>query len=364
MKHCENVHTLDLDIILQFLSPYDIEKRMVIVRDLEYEYDYNLLDIVLVRSKSPMRSITLAMLIESIELYVRDFHDLLVLKQGERMDADVARKLVEILLTLNNNDTQKFKETYRNLFSSSIEKDIELVQDKRGVISKLLIQLLEGKRNEESGHSVSAAKAIAKRLYEAGEGTPGIDYDTFIKIFTHDPFSQLSAIFDTYEDKYGRPIHEAIENEFHSEIETECFQDMVEYTRSPCSYYSKRLRKAFDKTPIDYETLIRIIIGHDGRDLCEINLEYSKMYDETLNQTIENFIDIVTIKSLFIMILKNAHDSTINDNRQIHLDHVYDQIPASSEISSATTSSAQMRRNRSHETFDKLAHVLRIKRHH
>ncbi|CAF4681007.1 unnamed protein product, partial [Rotaria magnacalcarata] len=79
---------------------------------------------------------------------------------------------------------------------SPVQKDIEIVQGSESIATNLLKQLLEGKRYEESGHSATIAKVIAKKLYEAGEGSPGIDYETFIKIFTHDAFSQLSAIFD------------------------------------------------------------------------------------------------------------------------------------------------------------------------
>jgi annexin A7/11 len=360
-------HTLDLDYILHFLSSYTCEQRIILVRDLEFEYEYKLIDMVLERPESPMRSCTLAMLIEPIELYVRDFHDLLILKQLNKIDYDISRKLVEILLTLNNDEIQKFKETYEHLFENSVEKDIEIVQGTRSIISNLLIQLLEGKRYEESRHSASIAKTIAQRLYEAGEGRPGIDYDTFIKIFTRDAFAQLSAIFDMYEDKYGRPIQEAIEREFQGQIDIECFQDMVEFTRSPGLFYSKILRQALDQTPIDYVTLIRIIIGHQDKDLFEICLEYSKIYDETLDQTIKTRIDIMEIKRLFVLMITNGHDIMANETDRVLFEYSNNSSPTGSGIISTISSTPTangMRRNRSQEAFDKFVNMFKTMRPH
>jgi hypothetical protein len=335
---------------------------MILIHDLEYEYNYKLIDMVLERPESPIRSATLAMIIEPIELYVRDFHELLILKQTGQLDIDISRVLVEILLGLNNEDIRKFMQTYKQLFESKIEEDIELVQGDKSIISTLLIELLKGKRYEEPNSSASIAKVIAKKLYEAGEGRPGIDYDTFIKIFTRDAFSQLSAIFDIYEDLYKRPIQEAIEREFQGQIETECFQDMVEYTRSPGGYYAKILRRILDQTSIDYKTLIRIIIGHENKDLDEIILEYSKLYDETLDKTIQNHIDIPEIKNLFLIIITKRDDNTLNDNGQVRFDHINNSSSTAHGITS--TSNGGMRRNRSHEAFDKVVNVFQKMRPH
>ena len=338
---------------------------MIIINDLEYEYNYKLVEMVLERPESLMRSCTLAMIIEPIELYVRDFHDLLFWKQTGQVDFDVSRKLIEILLALNNEDTFKFKETYEQLFQNSVEQDVELVQGDQNIICKLLIELLKGKRHEEPNSSISIAKTIAKRLYEAGEGTPGIDYDTFIKIFTRDAFSQLSAIFDIYEDLFKGPIHEAIEREFQGQSETECFQDIVEFTRSPGGYYSRILQQAFEKKPIDYITIIRTIIGHQEKDLGEIILEYSKVYDETLNQTIQNHLDLAEIKQLFARIINKGEEHTSRESGLAHFDHINNSSStAHGHTPSPPSSNNSMRKNLSHDTLNKLAHVFKTIRPH
>jgi hypothetical protein len=322
---------------------------------------------VLERPESPKRSCTLAMIIEPIELYVRDFHDLLTMKQLKQIDYDISRKLVEILLALNNAEIQKFKETYESLFESTAQKDVEIVQGSESIISNLLIRLLDGKRYEESGHSATIAKTIAKKLYEAGEGTPGIDYATFIKIFTRDAFSQLSAIFDIYEDKYGGPIQEAIEREFQGQIEIGCFQDMVEYVRSPGVYYATIVRRALDQTPIDYVTLIRTIIGHQDKDLYEICLEYSKIYDENLDQTVKNRVEIMEIKRLFVLIITNGRDILNNESDRVQFDSSNNSSPMGSGAIPTTASAASlngMRRNRSHEAFEKFSNMFKNMRPH
>ncbi|CAF4460432.1 unnamed protein product, partial [Rotaria magnacalcarata] len=355
---------LDLEVILEFLSSHNCEQRLIIIHGLEYEYGYKLIDLVLLQPESPIRLCTLALLVESIELYVRDFHDLLLVERTDSNSYDITRKLLEILLGLNNNDTQKFKEIYANLLKTSVENDIEEAHGAKSIISRLFIALLDGKRYEVPAHSMATAKIIARQLHEVREGTSDIDYDSLIQIFTHDGFPQLSSIFDIYEDKYGRSINEAIGYEFKDQVATYCFRDMVEYIRLPSGYYSKILRQALDDVPIDYRTLIRIIIGHQNKDFCEIKLEYSKIYDETLEQTIEDRIDVVEIKQAFITIMEKAKNSMPNESRKIRQDRK-NKIDSSS-LGTIPMAIGDMKssKHRSHEAFEKLAHLFKLKRPH
>jgi hypothetical protein len=369
LKQSVRTHKLDFNFILRFLSSYNREQRIILVHGLEFEYGYKLIDIVLEQAESPIRSCTLALLIESIELYVRDFHDLILLKSMDKSNFDTSRKLVQILLALDNENTKKFKEIYKSIFKNSIETDIELVQGEKTIMSKLLIQLLEGQRNEEPTHSVSVAKIIATELLsEAHErSTPHIDYDTFIKIFTHDSFSQLSAIFDMYEDKYGLPIQVAIQNQCQGQIEAECFQDVVEYTRSPSGYHVKILRQALDKEPIDYITLIRTIIGHEGIDLCEIKLEYSKIYDETLDQTIENRIDIAEIKKLFLMIIAIGEEELTSNHigeEELTSNHIGEEELTSNHIGEVPSDDTDISSQTSAVLSSTIWRVMGVKSNH
>ncbi|CAF4715607.1 unnamed protein product [Rotaria sp. Silwood1] len=362
LTHSVKTHKLDLNFILRFLSSYNCAQRLILVHDLEFEYNYNLIDMVLEQPESPIRSCTLAMLIEPIELYVRDFHDLLILKLNDKSNSDISRKLVQIVLPLDNDDTQKFKETYKNLFENSIETDIEVVQGEKTIISKLLIQLLEGQRNEEPNHSLSATKLIAKKLSEGVEGgKPVIDYDIFIKIFTHDAFAQLSSIFDMYEDQYGCPIQVAIEHQCQSKIEAECFQDIVEYTRSPSGYHAKILRQALDKEPIDYTTLIRTIIGHESKDLCEVKLEYSKMYDETLHQTIEHRIDTAEIKKIFVVIIATGDDLTPRNGEEDCSGDKDSSSSTGAPLNAITSKVMEKKSKHSLDVLEKFAQILKMR---
>lgn len=368
LKQCATAHTLDVDFLLNYFSSYTNEQRLIIIDDLAYEYNYKLIDMVLERSASPVRSCLLAMLVESIELYVRHFHDILYQKQTGQIENDISRNLLEILLTLNNDEAKQFTETYESLFSTSVNNDIELVQGEENVITKLLIDILKGKRLEEPLSSSSLAKTIAKKLYEGEEGTSIIDIDTFIKIFTRDAFSQLSTIFDFYEDLYKNPIEQAIDKNFSGEIERECFRDMIEFIRSPSVYYSRILRRAIKSDPIDYATLIRTIIGHEEKDLCEIQLEYSKLFEETLEQHIQTTINISDIRSFFLKILQKNQDHSPTDGDDGDEPVRFDHVNNSNALHQSTTQlqmqhMSELRRIRSHEAFDKLIHVFKPKRH-
>ncbi|CAF4677036.1 unnamed protein product [Rotaria sp. Silwood2] len=364
LQKCEITYALDLDFILRFLSSYNCEQRLILVYGLEYEYGYKFINMILDQPESPVRLCTLAMIIEPMVLFARDFHDLLILKRADKNNCNIFRKLLGILLALDNNDIQNFKETYENVFKNSVQKDIELAQDENSIASKLLIKLLEGKRYEVPVHSASVAKIIAQQLYEVRQGTSEIDRDTYTQMFTRDAFSQLAAIFDIYEDKFGQSIQEAIEHQFQSQIEIKCFQDMVEYIRLPSGYYSKILRQALDEKPIDYRTLIRIIIGHQSEDLCEIKLEYSKIYDETLDKTIEHRIDIAEIKHALVMVITNGKNPLSSSCGHALFEHRNHSNLTSLRLSPITTDGMQLKINRSQEAFDKLAHIFKIKHPH
>ncbi|CAF3597640.1 unnamed protein product [Adineta steineri] len=383
LKQCVTAHILDLDSILHFLSTYNCEQRMLIVQNLEYEYNYNLVDMVLERPESPIRSCVLAMLTEPIELYVRHFHDLLTLKLTGKIDGDITRLLIEILLGLSNMDIEKFQESYKNLFENSIDKDIEIVLGEKNLLSKLIIHLLKGKRYEESGNSPSIAKMIAKNFHDVTSDVTTIDDNTIIDIFTCDSFSQLSTIFDIYEDKYGEPIQEAIQRQFHNQIEIECFDDIIEFTRSPSGYYSKSLRQALEKYPIDYMTLIRFIIGHVDKDLDEIKLEYLKNYDEPLDVTIKTRLDNMEIKRTFILIITKEEDITANIGGPVRFDNSNNSSSIGSGLNRMTTKKTSTTtppttpppsttasnkslfgRKISHETFDKFFNVFKTIRTH
>ncbi|CAF1183117.1 unnamed protein product [Didymodactylos carnosus] len=340
MKQCTVAHTIDIQYILNFLSSFDSEQRLILVRELEFQHDYKLVDSILAEKDSLLRSCTLALIMESEELYSRNFHDLL-----HNAYTTHYRSLLEILLTMNKEDMKKFKDYYKQIYTCSVESDVKNIVTTPTIFYNLILAMLEEQRSEQISHSATSAKQIAKLLYEAGEGTPGLDHETFIQTFAVDSFSQLSAIFDEYEDKYGKPINVAINQKFTHQIERESFEDIIQYTRNPATYFSNILHKSLNENPIDYTSLIRIIIGHSEKDLCEIALEYSKLF-ELLEQTISKQIETGEIKKLFLKLVTNGHSSDIQ-----------------TQHSNGQSSHTGMRRNRSQEALDKVLYTLKGIRH-
>lgn len=353
---------MDLEQIVRFLSLYNCEQRISIIHAVENQFISKFIDLILEQPDSPARLCALAVLIEPIELYVRDFHDLLLSDRTELNNRERTKKLLEILLGLSNNDARAFKNVYKTLFEKSVENDIESIEGDKSIIGKLLIELLAGKRCEAPAHSLSTAKVIAGQLHEASEGRSDIDYDSLIQVFAHDTFPQLSAIFDVYEDKYGRSIKEAIKLQFKNRVETDCFQDMVEYIRSPSTYYAAVLRQALDQQKIDYRTFRRIIIGHQNKDLCEIKLEYSKIYDETLEDMIKNHIESSQIRIIFLTMINKAKDSIEADYERLHFNNKNKDELVGNAKNLLNTSDLQPKKNLPHEKFQKFAKILKLRR--
>ncbi|CAM2729397.1 unnamed protein product [Rotaria socialis] len=104
-----------------------------------------------------------------------------------------------------------------------------------------------------------------------------------------------------------------------------------------------------------YHDELRIIIGHERKDLGEIKLEYSKIYDETLDETIENRVDIEEIKKLFLMIITTGRHATSSNCRNIDLDHKIQNRSSGQGTSPITT---KLRKKFSHDALDKLSHVF------
>ncbi|CAF3221490.1 unnamed protein product [Rotaria sp. Silwood2] len=139
---------------------------------------------------------------------------------------------------------------------------------------------------------------------------------------------------------------------------------MFAYTRTPSGYHAKILQQALDKKPIDYITLIRIIIGHEVKDLCEIKLEYSKMYDETLYQSIEDRMDIAERKNLLAMIVVIGKHLTSNDSEEVCSDDRDNSSSTRTALRSITSRVAEIKANCSLHAFEKFIQILKIRHSH
>ena len=104
--------------------------------------------------------------------------------------------LVEILCTRGDKEKTAIKEIYKTKFKKSLEDDV--IGDTSGNYKKLLVALINAKRDTTQTVDVTKAKEDAKVLYDAGEAKWGTNEEAFITIFAARSPPHLRVVFKEY----------------------------------------------------------------------------------------------------------------------------------------------------------------------
>ena len=83
-----------------------------------------------------------------------------------------------------------------------------------GTFEKILVGLLECKKNETAMADPNQCRMDAERLYQAGEGRIGTNEAEFVNIFTTRSSAQLAGIAAQYQALSGKSLYQVIDSEF------------------------------------------------------------------------------------------------------------------------------------------------------
>ncbi|XP_077566533.1 annexin A2-like [Stigmatopora nigra] len=192
--------------------------------------------------------------------------------------------LIEILCSRSNSELQEIKQVYKDLFNKDLDKDV--AGDTSGNFAKLLLALVEAKRDEPS--SVVDYEKIdddARGLYDAGVKIKGTDVTTWISIMTERSVPHLQKVFQRYKSYSPYDMHESILKEVKGDLQ-KSFLALVQCFENKQLYFADRLHEAMKGKGANAKLVTRVIVSRCEVDLKKICSEYKAKHGQSLQKTI------------------------------------------------------------------------------
>lgn len=196
--------------------------------------------------------------------------------------------LIELICSKDVASLAEIKTAYQRMFPGhSLEKDV--AGDTSGDYQKLLLALLEGKRQDPSTHvNPLLAEADAKALNRAGEQQwLSTDEATFIDIFTTRSYPQLRATFDEYHKICKYDIRESIARETSFNFKAG-LQAIVDIARSPVHFFARRLYQSMKGAGTHDRGLVFLIVDRAEVDLTTIKEIFPEVYGIGLAEMVKD----------------------------------------------------------------------------
>ena len=195
--------------------------------------------------------------------------------------------LIEIIASRNNAQLAAIKQCYNAKYKRDLESDIK--SDTHGTLQHLLVSLLQGKRSVNQYPDQGRCAAIAKEIYDAGEGKLGTDESTFNKYFVSLSPVELACVAQHYHKLTGHTILNAIDSEFHGDSK-KAFRTIVYATLSPSEYFATRVKDAIKGFGTQDHLLMRILMTRDEIDMPQIRQYYKQLYGKDMVDDIKSDI--------------------------------------------------------------------------
>uniref|UniRef100_H3CF90 Annexin n=1 Tax=Tetraodon nigroviridis TaxID=99883 RepID=H3CF90_TETNG len=191
--------------------------------------------------------------------------------------------LIEIVCSRSNQEMAEIKKVYREVFRKELDKDI--AGDTSGNFAKLLLALVQTKRDEPSNViDYQMINADARSLYEAGVKRKGTDA-AWISIMSQRSVPHLQRVFERYQSYSPYDIKESIRKEVKGDLERS-FTTLVECFQNRQLYFANRLGEAMKSKGAKEKVVTRILVSRCEVDLMKIRAEFRKLHQRSLFQTI------------------------------------------------------------------------------
>ena len=193
--------------------------------------------------------------------------------------------LIEILAIRPPEVIQQIKQRYSELFPGrTLLKDIE--GDTSGNFKNILTALIEANRPSNSQPNLEECEKCAKLLQDATDQKKK-DVDTFIKIFTEKSQAEFICIAQLYFKLTKKTILQAVEKEFSGDSK-EALIGIIYAMLSPSEFFAKKVYKSIKGLGTDNNTLIRILITRNEKDMPQIKQFYKQIYKKDMIEGIKD----------------------------------------------------------------------------
>ncbi|XP_029450079.1 annexin A5 [Rhinatrema bivittatum] len=193
--------------------------------------------------------------------------------------------LIEILASRTCAELQRIKQAYKEEHGTELEDCI--TSDTSGFFQRMLVVLVQAKRDPDGRVDEGRVEQDAQDLYKAGEDKWGTDEEKFITILGTRSRTHLRKVFDQYMTISGFQIEESIDRETSGHLE-KLLLAIVKCVRSVPAYFADSLYRAMKGAGTCDDTLIRIVVSRSEIDLADIKQEYRKNFGKSLYDAIKN----------------------------------------------------------------------------
>jgi annexin A7/11 len=188
--------------------------------------------------------------------------------------------LIEILATRTPQEIEQIKQRYSEMYPGrSLVKDVE--SDTSGNFRKILVALLEAKRPDNSSYQVEQEEIERCAKLLLAEDNKKLDIDVYIKIFTEKSQADFIRIAQAYFKFTRKTILQTVEKQFSGDCK-EALIGIIYAMISPAEYFAKKVYKAVKGLGTDNNTLIRILITRDEKDMPQIKQFFKHLYKKDM----------------------------------------------------------------------------------
>ena len=193
--------------------------------------------------------------------------------------------LIEILATRPPEIIEQLKQRYTEMYPGrTLLKDIE--DDTSGNFRNILTALIEAKRPTNTDPDLEECEKCAKLLQDATDQGKK-DVEIFTKIFTEKSQAEFICISQLYFKLTKKTILQVVEEEFSGDSK-EALIGIIYAMLSPAEYFAKKVYKSIKGLGTNNNTLIRILITRDEKDMILIKKFYKQLYKKDMLEGIKD----------------------------------------------------------------------------
>jgi hypothetical protein len=269
----------DEDAIINILTQRNNEQRFMIRKRYEYLFKKDLIKELKSELHGNFEDAVIALLDSPFELDCKGLHHAMSIPGTDE------EALIEILATRSPQDIEQIKLRYAEMYPGrNVISDIE--GDTSGNFRKILVALLKANRPANSQSDMEECEKCAKLLHEATERKK-VDADVFTKIFTEKSQADFIRIAQLYYKLTKKTILSVVEKEFSGDCK-EALIGIIYAMLSPAEFFAKKVYKAVKGLGTDNNTLIRILITRDEKDMPQIKQFFKQLYKKDMIQAIKD----------------------------------------------------------------------------
>ena len=221
--------------------------------------------------------------------------------KGFSIDKDV---ISEIICFRTPKRLEQIKVKYQEKYGENlIEK---LKKETSGGYQKIIINLLEGNRNQNDKPDLETCSNIADEIYKAGEGNIGTNEEVFIKYFTTLSKEEILMVCQEYHRKYSKTMLDVLHNEF-SGNDKKLLEDILYSIYSPSEYFAREIMDSIKGLGTNNNKLIRCIVSRYNYDMKLIKKYFKKIYQKTLLDEVKG--DVSGSYGKILELLIDKHDN-------------------------------------------------------